>query len=391
MPNPLPQPYTAAAVQWAPAYADLRAGVGRAIDAIGEAAGEGASLIVLPEAWLPGYPYWCTEQRPARAVRELYRNLVENSVEVPGPVTEALGEAAKRANATVVIGVTERAGGTLYNTLCYFGPDGGLLGSHRKLVPTLSESTVWGMGDGSDLDAYDTPAGRLSGLICYEHFMAPARYALACLSVEVHASVWPGYPSLHANVDAATRQLAVENSCAVVVCPRGHVGGSPPAGDALRRAPPHVGDERRQRHHRRRWEVPRGARVRRRNHPLRRSRPRRSHRGQALDRWRGPLQPPRTSSACTGTAAPSPRWSASRPHASRLARRCRVPRMPDGTPPLDFRVLNLARGVAGAYATRLLADLGANCSWWRWCNPRPGDWPPRRPHAGLLRAGRRAA
>ena len=113
--------------------------------------------------------------------------------------------------------MTERSGGTLYNTLCYLGPDGGLLGSHRKLVPTLSERTVWGMGDGSDLDAYGTPTGRLSGLICYEHFMAPARYALAGLGVEVHASVWPGYPFLHANVDAATRQLAVENACAVVV------------------------------------------------------------------------------------------------------------------------------------------------------------------------------
>ena len=213
----MPDPYTAAAVQWVPAYGDLRAGVGRAIDAIDEAAREGASLIVLPEAWLPGYPYWCTEQRPNRAVSALYRDLVENSVEVPGPVTDALGEAAAGANATVVIGVTERAGGTLYNTLCYIGPDGALLGAHRKLVPTLSERTVWGMGDGSDLDAYDTPAGRVGGLICYEHFMAPARYALAGLGVEVHASVWPGYPFLHANVDAATRMLAVENACAVVV------------------------------------------------------------------------------------------------------------------------------------------------------------------------------
>ncbi len=213
----MPDPYTAAAVQWAPAYGDLRAGVGRAIDAIDEAAREGASLIVLPEAWLPGYPYWCTEQRPNRAVSALYRELVENGVEVPGPVTDALGEAAERANATVVIGVTERAGGTLYNTLCYIGPDGDLLGAHRKLVPTLSERTVWGMGDGSDLDAYDTPAGRVGGLICYEHFMTPARYALAGLGVEVHASVWPGYPFLHANVDAATRMLAVENACAVVV------------------------------------------------------------------------------------------------------------------------------------------------------------------------------
>ena len=175
----LPEPYAAAAVQRAPAWGDLQAGLALAIDAIDEAAREGASLIVLPEAWLPGYPYWCTEQRPNRAVRQLFRELTENSVEIPGPEVAALGEAAKRASATVVVGVTERAGGTLYNTLCYFGPDGALLGSHRKLVPTLSERTVWGMGDGSDLDAYDTPAGRLSGLICYEHFMAPARYALA--------------------------------------------------------------------------------------------------------------------------------------------------------------------------------------------------------------------
>ncbi len=217
MPSALPDPYVAAAVQWAPAYGDLQAGLGRAVDAIAEAAREGASLIVLPEAWLPGYPYWCTEQRPARAVRQLFRTLADNSVEIPGPETEALGEAAERAGATVVVGVTERAGGTLYNTLCYLGPDGALLGSHRKLVPTLSERTVWGMGDGSDLDAYDTPAGRLGGLICYEHFMAPARYALAGLGVQAHASVWPGYPSLHANIDAATRMLAVENACAVVV------------------------------------------------------------------------------------------------------------------------------------------------------------------------------
>ena len=217
MPSALPEPYVAAAVQRAPAWGDLQAGLALAIDAIDEAAREGASLIVLPEAWLPGYPYWCTEQRPNRSVRDLFRNLTENSVEIPGPETAALGEAAKRSNATVVVGVTERAGGTLYNTLCYFGPDGALLGSHRKLVPTLSERTVWGMGDGSDLDAYDTPAGRLSGLICYEHFMAPARYALAGLGVQAHASVWPGYPFLHANIDAATRMLAVENACAVVV------------------------------------------------------------------------------------------------------------------------------------------------------------------------------
>ena len=209
--------FIAAAVQRAPVYGDLQAGVKLAVASVREAAKAGARLIVFPEAWLPGFPYWCTEQRPAASIRGLFQALTASSVEIPGPELEAIGRAAKRAKATVVIGVTERAGGTLYNTLCYLGADGSLLGSHRKLVPTLSERTVWGMGDGSDLDAYKTPIGRLSGLICYEHQMAPARYALAGLGVAVHASVWPGYPSLDSTIDAATRHLAVENACAVVV------------------------------------------------------------------------------------------------------------------------------------------------------------------------------
>ncbi|MGH2598674.1 MAG: CoA transferase, partial [Dehalococcoidia bacterium] len=44
-------------------------------------------------------------------------------------------------------------------------------------------------------------------------------------------------------------------------------------------------------------------------------------------------------------------------------------------PAVDARVLNLARGIAGAYTTRLLADLGARCSWLRWQEGRAGDWP----------------
>jgi predicted amidohydrolase len=212
-------PFVAAAVQRAPAVLDREASVERAVAAIEEAARSGARLIVFPETWLPTYPYW----HPLAAAREefpdLFRRLFEQSVTVPGPEIERLGEAAERAGATLVIGVNEReeAGGTLYNTLCYLGPDGSLLGRHRKLVPTLSERLIWGRGDGSDLEVYPTPVGRLGGLICYEHQMAPARYALCGLGVQVHASVWPGYGMLHPIVDAATRHLAYENACFVVV------------------------------------------------------------------------------------------------------------------------------------------------------------------------------
>ena len=49
--------------------------------------------------------------------------------------------------------------------------------------------------------------------------------------------------------------------------------------------------------------------------------------------------------------------------------------MPTHSRPLDLRVLCLGRGIAAAFAQRLLADLGAECSWWQWSAPRPGDWP----------------
>ena len=208
----------AAAVQWAPGWT-LERSVERAVAAIEQAAGEGASLIVFPETWLPAYPYWHSRSAQRNEFSALYRHLFEHAVTVPGPEIDRIGKAAAAADATVVIGVNEREprGGTLYNTLVSIGSDGALLGAHRKLVPTLSERLIWGQGDGSDLDVHDTPAGRLGGLICYEHHMAPARYALAGLGVQIHASVWPGWETLHPVVDAATRQLAYENACFVIV------------------------------------------------------------------------------------------------------------------------------------------------------------------------------
>jgi predicted amidohydrolase len=211
--------FVAAAVQRAPVVLDREATLLRAIDAVAEAGAAGARLVVFPETWLPTYPYWHPFASQPAAFSALYRRLFEQAVSVPGPEIARLGEAAARAGTLVVIGVNERepAGGTLYNTLCYIGPDGRLLGKHRKLVPTLSERLIWGAGDGSDLDVYDTELGRLGGLICYEHQMALARYALCGLGIQVHVSVWPGYPMLHPVVDAATRHLAYENACFVVV------------------------------------------------------------------------------------------------------------------------------------------------------------------------------
>ncbi len=210
--------YLAAAVQRAPGLTREQ-GVDNAVAAIEEAGREGASLIVFPETWIPSYPYYHGQGNQRQAFSELYRRTFEHSIAIPGDDWNRIAQAAADAHAHVVIGVNEREphAGTIYNTLAYIGPDGALLGKHRKLVPTLSERLIWGYGDGSDLDVYDTEVGRLGGLICYEHQMAPARYALSTLGIQVHASVWPGWEQLHPVIDAATRHLAYENACYVIV------------------------------------------------------------------------------------------------------------------------------------------------------------------------------
>lgn len=189
-----------------------------------EAAAAGAELVVFPEAWLPGYPAWLDVCRDAALwehppVKAVFRRLAENSVVVSGRATEALAQAARDAGIALVVGVTERvdAGpgrGTLYNALLTFGADGGLLNHHRKLVPTYTERMVWGPGDGEGLRAVETPAGRVGGLICWEHWMPLARQALHDSGEDIHIAVWPTAHEMH---QVASRQYAFEGRCHVLV------------------------------------------------------------------------------------------------------------------------------------------------------------------------------
>lgn len=189
--------FIAAAVQAASAFLDLDAGLAKAERLIAEAAARGAELIVFPETWLPTYPYWppTLEGPDAAPIFDCYADLWANAVEAPGPATKRLGAAAREAGAVVVMGVNERESGhgTLYNTLLTFGPDGRLIGKHRKLVPTYIERCFWGQGDGSTLGVVPTHLGRLGGLICFEHVMPLARYALIAQGEQIHVAAWPGY------------------------------------------------------------------------------------------------------------------------------------------------------------------------------------------------------
>ena len=210
-----------AAIQACPVFMDRDATITKACRLIAEAGEAGARLAVFPEAFVPGYPLWVwfIPAGHTHPLREAYAELVANSVAVPGDSTERLCEAAARAGVTVAIGIdelnAEASGTTIFNTLLYVGPDGRLLGKHRKMVPTGGERLVWGFGDGSDLEVYDLPFGRLGGLLCWENYMPLARYALAAWGTQIHvAPTWDrGEPWL-----STLRHVAKEGRCYVVGC-----------------------------------------------------------------------------------------------------------------------------------------------------------------------------
>ena len=160
-----------AVVQAAAVPFDTEACVNKAIRLIGEAAGMGAQVIVFPEAFIVGYPkglgYGLVVGARDSAGREEFRIYLEAAIEVPGPYTQRHGEAAAAHAAYVVMGVIERELGTCYCTVLFFGPDGRLLGKHRKLMPTALERMIWGFGDGSTLTAVESPYGRIGSVICW--------------------------------------------------------------------------------------------------------------------------------------------------------------------------------------------------------------------------------
>ena len=179
-------PVKIAAVQASYVLMDRDACVEKAIGLIHRAAGDGAGIVVFPEAFIPGTPIWIDSRPIWDGDEDWFALLHDQAVIVPGPVTDRLADAAQQAGAYVVIGVQEREphGSTIYNTTLYFGPDG-TLAKHRKLMPTGSERTVWGMGDGSTLPVVVTPYGRLSGLTCWENYMPLARFYLYAQGVDI--------------------------------------------------------------------------------------------------------------------------------------------------------------------------------------------------------------
>lgn len=184
--------FKAAAIQASPVFLDREASVEKARSLIDMAAAKGADLIVLPEVFIPGGPYWAWNMEMRRGVA-FSKQLYLNSVDVPSESTARIGEMAKKHGVYVVIGINERENKSMYNTLLFFDRRGHIMGKRRKLKPTGAEKLVWGEGDGSTHKVYETDIGRIGGLICGEHTMALPGYSLGAMGEQIHIASWVGF------------------------------------------------------------------------------------------------------------------------------------------------------------------------------------------------------
>ncbi|OYO30842.1 carbon-nitrogen hydrolase family protein [Janthinobacterium sp. PC23-8] len=224
-PTPIHAPLTVAAVQAAPAFLDLEAGIDQSIALIAQAAQGGARLIAFPETWLPGYPFWTWIGTPAWAImRGFVSRYAAQSLCYDSAAADRLRAAAREHKMYVVMGLSERDGATLYIGQWIIGPDGIDIARRRKLKPTHVERTVFGEGDGSDLAVHDLAIGRLGALCCWEHLQPLSKYAMYAQNEQIHVAAWPSFSiydpfahALGAEVNnAASRIYAVEGGCFVI-------------------------------------------------------------------------------------------------------------------------------------------------------------------------------
>ena len=196
---------------------DVEATVRKTQAWIAKAGAAGCQIVVFPEALIAGYPkgadFDITIGRRTDRGREEFRRYFEASIRVPGPEIDQLGEAAAAARTYVVVGVMERELGTLYCTAVFIGPDGALLGKHRKLMPTAAERLAWGFGDGSTMPVYVTPVGNIGAVICLENYMPMLRMAMYAKGISIYCAptaddreTW--LPSM--------RHIALEGRCFVL-------------------------------------------------------------------------------------------------------------------------------------------------------------------------------
>ncbi|MEU6558858.1 carbon-nitrogen hydrolase family protein [Nocardia nova] len=227
-----------AAAQARPAWLDPTAGTKVVVDWLTRAAEAGAELVAFPEAFLSGYPIWPARTGGARfdnpGQKAAYAYYLDAAVTLDGPHLTTIGEAVADLGVFCYLGIGERVGGTVYCTLVALDPARGVVGTHRKLIPTHEERLVWGSGDGHGLRTHPVGGFRAGGLSCWENWMPQARHALYADGETLHISTWPGSVR---NTRDITRFIAMEGrvySLAVgAVLDYGDVPADFPLRDAL--------------------------------------------------------------------------------------------------------------------------------------------------------------
>lgn len=184
---------------------------------IASVAENGAHIAVFPEAFLGGYPKGAHFGSPVgkRTVegREAFLRYYNGAVDLDGPELGVIIEAAQAHGVFVVMGIIERTPYTLYCTVVYIDPDNGLVGKHRKLMPTGGERVMWGFGDGSTLPVFDTVAGRIGAVICWENYMPMLRSAMYAKKIELYCA--PTADDRETWL-ATMRHIALEGRCYVL-------------------------------------------------------------------------------------------------------------------------------------------------------------------------------
>jgi nitrilase len=207
-----------AAVQLSPVLGSADGTVEKVLQAIADAAANGAKLVVFPETVVPYYPYFSFITPPVAMGAE-HMKLYERAVVVPGLVTDAVSAAARANDIVVVLGVNERDHGSLYNAQLIFDANGQLALKRRKITPTYHERMLWGQGDASGLTTVATAVGRVGALACWEHYNPLARYALMAQHEEIHCSQFPGSlvgPIFAEQMEVTMRHHALESGCFVI-------------------------------------------------------------------------------------------------------------------------------------------------------------------------------
>jgi aliphatic nitrilase len=210
----------AAAVQLSPVLYSRDGTVEKIVRKIHELGQQGVQFATFPETVIPYYPYFSFVQSAYYIIAgQEHLKLLDQSLTVPSPATDALSDACRQAGVVASIGVNERDGGTLYNTQLLFDADGALIQRRRKISPTYHERMIWGQGDGSGLRAVNSKVGRIGQLACWEHYNPLARYAMMADGEQIHSAMYPGsiFGDLFAEQTAVNiRQHALESACFVV-------------------------------------------------------------------------------------------------------------------------------------------------------------------------------